>query len=44
MSEKGVRVTVENEEKEQKGGFLGMLAATLGTSLLWNFLAGRGVI
>ena len=31
---KGVSEIVENEVKEQKCGFLGMLAATLGASLL----------
>ena len=35
---------VENEVKEQKGGFLSMLLGTLATSLLGNMLAGRGVI
>ena len=30
---KGITETVENEVKEQKGGFLGMLAATLVSSL-----------
>ena len=35
---KGVNEIVENEVKEQKGGFLGMLAATLASSLLGNML------
>ena len=35
--------TVENEVKEQKGGFLSMLLGTLGLSLLGNMLTGRGV-
>ena len=30
---KGVTETVQNEVKEQKGGFLSMLWGTLGTSL-----------
>ena len=34
----------ENKVKEQKGGFLGMLAATLDSSLLVNFLSDKGVI
>ena len=41
---KDIRETVENEVKEQKGGFLGMLDATLGTSLLSSILAGKGII
>ena len=40
---KGVTETVQNETKEQKGGFLSMLLATLGASLLGNILTGRGV-
>ena len=40
---KGVTVTVQNEVKEQKGGFLSMLLGTLGASLLGNLLTGRGV-
>ena len=35
---KGVTKTIENETKEQKGGFLGMLLGTLGASLLRNML------
>ena len=38
---KDVNETVENEVKEQKGGFLGMLAATLGDSLLGSILSGK---
>ena len=41
---KGVTETVQNEAKEQKGGFLGMLLGTLGASLLGNNLAGKGAI
>ena len=40
----GVSKTVENQVKEQKGGFLDMLAATLGASLLGNLLASKGVV
>ena len=40
---KGVTEIVQNEVKEQKGGFLSMLLGTLGTSLLGNILTGRGV-
>ena len=38
-----VTETVQNEVKEQKGGFLGMLLGTLGVSLLGNVLTGRGI-
>ena len=31
------------KQKEQKGGFLGMLFGTLGASLLGNMLAGKGI-
>ena len=40
---KGVTKTVQNEVKEQKGGFLSMLLGTLGASLLGNILTGRGI-
>ena len=40
---KGVTETVQNEVKEQKGGFLSMLLCTLGASLLGNLLTGRGI-
>ena len=39
---KGVTKTIENETKEQKGGFLSMLLGTLGASLLGNLLTGKG--
>ena len=39
---KGVNETVQNEVKEQKGGFLSMLLGTLGPSLLGNLLIGKG--
>ena len=35
---KGVTKAIENETKEQKEGFLGMLLGTLGASLLGNML------
>ena len=38
-----VKETVQNEVKEQKGGFLSMLLGTLGASLLGNLLTGRGI-
>ena len=41
---KGVSETVENEVKEQKGRFLGMLAATLAFHLLRNMISGEVVI
>ena len=34
---------VKNEIKQQKGGFLGMLAGTLGASVLSNLLLGQGM-
>ena len=37
---KGVSKTIENETKEQTGGFLSMLLVTLGASLLGNLLTG----
>ena len=40
----GVSETIQNEVKEQKGGFLSMLLGTLGASLLGNMLANKGVI
>ena len=40
---KGVFEIVQNEVKEEKGGFLSMLFGTLGASLLGNLLTGRGV-
>ena len=42
---KGVSKTIENETKEQKGGFLSMLLGTLGASLLENLLSGgKGIV
>ena len=40
---KGVTKTIENETKEQSGGFLSMLLGTLGASLLGNLLSGKGL-
>ena len=40
---KGVTKTIENETKEQKGGFLSMLLGTLGASLLGNLLTGKEI-
>ena len=40
---KAVTETVQNEVKEQKGGFLSMLLGTLGASLLGNLLTGKGI-
>ena len=48
VSLKGVSETIQNEAKEQRGGFLGMLLGTLGASLLGDVLSkglsGKGVI
>ena len=45
---KGVGETIQNEAKEQRGGFLSMLLGTLGASLLGDVLSkglsGKGVI
>ena len=41
---KGVTKTIENETKEQKGGFLSMLLGTLGASLLGHLLAEKGIV
>ena len=40
---KGVTELVQNEVKEQKGGFLSMSLGTLGASLLGNLLTGKGI-
>ena len=37
---KGISKTIENETKEQKGRFLGILLGTLGAILLGNLLTG----
>ena len=45
---KGVSETIQNEAKEQRGGFLSMLLGSLGASLLGDLLtkniSGKGVI
>ena len=41
---KGVSETTQNEVKEQKCGFLGMLLGTLGASLLGTLLTGKVTI
>ena len=42
---KGITKTIENETKEQRGGFLGMPLGTLGASLLGNLLTGgKGIM
>ena len=40
---KGVTETAQNEDKEQKVGFLSMLLGTLGASLLGNLLTGKAI-
>ena len=40
---KGVAESVQNEVKEQKGGFLSMLLSTLDASLLGIILTGKGI-
>ena len=44
ISLKGATKTINNETKEQKGGFLSMLLGTLGGSLLGNLLAEKGIV
>ena len=39
---KGVTITVQNEVKEQIGGFLSAFLGTLGSSLLGDLLIGKG--
>ena len=41
---KGVSKTIQNEAKEQKGGFFSMFLGTLSASLLENMLAGKGIV
>ena len=41
---KGFTETVQNDVKEETGGFLSMLLGTLGASLLGNILTGWGAI
>ena len=41
--QKGVTETVQNEAKEQKGGFLNVLLGMLGASVLGNILTGQGI-
>ena len=42
---KGVTKTIENETKEQRGGFLAILLGTLGASLFGYLLTGgKGII
>ena len=42
---KEVTKTIENETKEQRGGFLSILLGTLGASLLGNLLTGgKGIV
>ena len=41
---KKVSETIQNEPKEQKGGFFSMLLGTLGAILHGNILAGKGTI
>ena len=38
-----VTKTVQNEVKEQKGGFFSMLLGTLGAILLGNILTAKGI-
>ena len=40
---KGVTGSVQNEIKEEKGGFLSLLLGTLVANLLGNHLTGKGI-
>ena len=40
---RGVSETIQNEVKEQKGGYLSMLLGLLGARLLGNMLVGKGI-
>ena len=40
---KGVTESVQNEVKEQKGGFLSILLGILGASLSGNLVTGKGI-
>ena len=45
LENSGILLTIKNEAKEQKGGFLSMLLGTLGVSLLGNLLSvGKGIV
>ena len=41
---KRISETIENEVKEQKGGYFSMLLGTIGASLLGSMLAGKEII
>ena len=42
---KGVSKTIENETKEERGGFLSVILGTLGASLFVNLLTGgKGIM
>ena len=41
---KGASGTIENEEKEEKGGFLNMFLSILGAHLSGNLIAGKETI
>ena len=41
---KEITKTIEDETKEQKQGFLGILLGTLGESVLWNMLTGQRML
>ena len=41
---KGVGETIQNETKEQKGGFFSMLLGTLDKKLLGNILTSKGIV
>ena len=44
LKDSGLLIKGLTEDKQQKEGLLGMLAATLGASLLGNMLTGKGLL
>ena len=44
ISSKKIAEKIENETKERKAGFLGMLLGTLDSSLLGNMLTGKEIL
>ena len=44
LKDSGLLIKGLTEDKQQKEGLLGMLAATLGASLLGNMLTGKGIL
>ena len=43
LQPEGISKAIQNEVKEQRGGFPSMLLGTLGAILLGNIVAGKGI-